>query len=64
MKKSYKNQESGRSIIEIMGVLGLMGLISIGAFVLIRSGMASHRRTMVMDDVSKIVTGVRSSQAA
>ena len=63
MKKSCKNQESGRSIIEIIGVLGLMGLISVGAFVLIRSGMANQRRTMIVDDVSKIVTGVRSLYA-
>ena len=60
MKKSCKNQEFGRSIVELLGVLGIMGLISVGAFVLIRSGMVNQKRTMVMDDVSSIVTGVHA----
>lgn len=60
MTKFYKAHESGRSMVEIVGVLGVMGLISIGAFVLIRSGMTNQKRTMVMDDVASIVTGVHA----
>lgn len=54
------HQESGRSMVEIIGVIAIMALISAGAFILIRSGMASQRRSMIVDDVSKIVSGIRS----
>ena len=53
-------QESGRSMVEIIGVIAIMALMSAGAFMLIRSGMASQRRSMIIDDVSKIVSGIRS----
>lgn len=53
-------QESGRSMVEIIGVIAIMALISAGAFILIRSGMASQRRSIIVDDVSKIVSGIRS----
>ena len=54
------HQESGRSMVEIIGVIAIMTLISAGAFVLIRSGMAAQKRSVIVDDVSKIVSGVRS----
>ena len=58
-----KNSESGRSIVEIIGVLAIMGLITAAAFILIRAGMASQRRSIVDDDVAEIVTGVRTLYA-
>ena len=59
----YKRKESGRSMVEIVGVLAMMGLITAGAFVLIRNGMATQKRNTVIDDVSKIVTGIRTLYA-
>lgn len=56
-------QESGRSMVEIIGVISIMALITAGAFVLIRNSMAAQRRSRIMDDVSKIVTGIRSLYA-
>jgi len=55
--------ESGRSMVEIIGVMALMGLITAAAFVLIKSTNASQKRTIVIDDVAKIVTGVRTLYA-
>ena len=55
--------ESGRSMIEIIGVMALMGLITAAAFILIKSTNASQKRTVVVDDVAKIVTGVRTLYA-
>ena len=57
--KKTKKQESGRSMIEMVGVLAVMGLITAGAFVLISSAMSSQRISRVDDDVSAIVQGVR-----
>ena len=59
MKKQIKKQESGRSMIEMVGVLAVMGLITAAAFVLINSAMSSQRLSRVDDDVSGIVNGVR-----
>ena len=50
-------------MLEIIGVLTLMLMISVGAFVLIRNGTAAQKRNAVMDEVSKIVTGVRTLYA-
>ena len=58
-KKTNKKTESGRSMIEMVGVLAVMGLITAGAFVLISSAMSSQRISRVDDDVSAIVQGVR-----
>lgn len=58
-KKQTKKQESGRSMIEMVGVLAVMGLITAGAFVLITSAMSSQKISRVDDDVSAIVAGAR-----
>lgn len=63
MSGIYRQQESGRSMIEIIGVLAIMGLMTAAAFVLIRNGMATQKRNAVIDDVSKIMTGVRTLYA-
>ena len=63
MSGIYRQQESGRSMIEIIGVLAIMGLMTVAAFVLIRNGMATQKRNVVIDDVSKIMTGVRTLYA-
>jgi len=55
-----KKTESGRSMVEIVGVLAVMGLITAGAFVLITSGMATQKRNTVADDVGNIVQVYRS----
>jgi type II secretory pathway pseudopilin PulG len=58
MKKNKKH-ESGRSMIEMVGVLSVMGLITAGAFVLIRSGLASQRRNRASAEVANIVATIR-----
>lgn len=51
--------ESGRSMIEIVGVLAIMGLITAAAFVLITSGMETRRRNQAADEVGNIVATYR-----
>ena len=53
-------QESGRSMIEMVGVLAIMGIITAGAFVLISTAISTQKRSRVTDDVAAIVSGVRS----
>ncbi|MBO7645321.1 MAG: hypothetical protein J6S57_03390 [Alphaproteobacteria bacterium] len=63
MFKNTKNQESGISMLEIIGVMTVMIMIVVGGFILIRNAMAAQRRNTVMDEVSKIVTGMRTLYA-
>lgn len=52
-------QESGRSMIEMLGVLAIMGVITVGAITMISTAMRTQKRNTVNDDVIQIVTGVR-----
>lgn len=52
-------QESGRSMIEMLGVLFIMGVITIGAVGLISTAMRTQKRNTVNEEVIQIVTGVR-----
>ena len=52
-------QESGRSMIEMLGVLAIMGVITVGAISLISTAMRTQKRNAVNDEVIEIVTGVR-----
>ena len=63
MSGIYRQQQFGRSMIEIIGVLAIMGLMTVASFALIRNGTATQKRNTVIDDVSKIVTGIRSLYA-
>ena len=62
-KKKRNNKiasnDSGRSMVEIVGVLAVMGLITAGAFVLITSSMASQKRNRAADDFANIVQNIR-----
>ena len=52
-------QESGRSMIEMLGVLAIMGLITVGAIGMVSTAMRTQKRSAVNDEVLQIVTGVR-----
>ena len=52
-------QESGRSMIEMLGVLAIMGLITVGAIGMISTAMRTQKRNVVNDEVIEIVTSVR-----
>ncbi|MBO4480111.1 MAG: type II secretion system protein [Alphaproteobacteria bacterium] len=51
--------ESGRSMIEMLGVLAIMGVITIGAISMISTAMRTQKRNTVNEEVLQIVTGVR-----
>lgn len=52
-------QESGRSMIEMLGVLAIMGVITVGAIGMISTAMRTQKRNTVNDEVIQMVTGVR-----
>jgi len=53
-------QESGRSMIEMVGVLAIMGMLTATAFALISLGINRQKQSRVTDDVVTMVSGVRS----
>lgn len=59
VRKVTKKHESGRSMIEMVGVLAVMGLITAAAFVLITSAMRSQKLSRADDDISALAAGVR-----
>lgn len=46
-------------MIEMMGVLAIMGVITVGAITMISTAMRTQKRTTVNDEVMQITTGVR-----
>jgi type II secretory pathway pseudopilin PulG len=50
-------------MIEMVGVLAVMGLITAGAFVLIQSGMKSQKRNRAVTEVANIVAIIRDTYA-
>ena len=57
------NQESGRSMIEMLGVLAIMGVITVGAIGMISTAMRTQKLTAVNDEVVQMVTMVRNLHA-
>ncbi len=53
-------QESGRSMIEMLGVLAIMGVITVGAIGMISTAMRTQKLTTVNDEVVQMVTMVRT----
>lgn len=53
-------QESGRSMVEMLGVLAIMGVITVGAVAMIGNAMRTQKHSTINDEVLQIVTGVRS----
>ncbi|MBR3782612.1 MAG: hypothetical protein IKL14_04480 [Alphaproteobacteria bacterium] len=56
-------QESGRSMIEMLGVLAIMGVITVGAIGMISTAMRTQKLTTVNDQVVQMVTMVRNLHA-
>lgn len=60
MKKQIQQHESGRSMIEMVGVLAIMGLITAAAFALIQSAMTSQRVSKVSDEIDVLASHARA----
>jgi len=60
---SNLKHESGRSMIEMVGVLAIMGLLTVGAFVLIKSSLVSQKISRVSDEIDMLVSNVRTMTA-
>lgn len=58
-----RKYESGRSLVEMVGVLALMGLLTAAAFLLVRSGMMAQKVSRTADEINTLVANVRAIAA-
>ncbi len=55
------NEESGRSMVEMLGVLAIVGVLSIGGIAGYSKAMAKYKLNKTLDQVSMIITNVRTT---
>ena len=60
MNSLYKNEQSGRSMVEMLGVLAIIGVLSIGGISGYSKAMAKYRVNKTLDQISTLVMNIRS----
>ncbi len=60
MKTLYKNEQSGRSMVEMLGVLAIIGVLSVGGIAGYSKAMAKYKLSKAMDQVSMTVANIRT----
>ncbi|MCP4393898.1 MAG: hypothetical protein GY804_06475 [Alphaproteobacteria bacterium] len=53
------DEESGRSMIEMLGVLAIVGVLSIGALAGYSQAMTTHKINLAVEEINTIVTDIR-----
>jgi len=62
MTKIYNiNEQSGRSMVEMLGVLAIVGVLSIGGIAGYSKAMAKYKINKTLDQISLIVTNIRTA---
>ena len=62
--KFNHTQESGRSMVEMLGVLAIIGVLSVGGIAGYSQAMAKFKVTKAMDQVQTIITNMRTLYAS
>jgi len=60
MNKTTYNNQSGRSMVEMLGVLAIVAVLSVGGIAGYSKAMAKFKITKTLDQVSTLVTDIRS----
>ena len=60
MKNMYKNEQSGRSMVEMLGVLAIIGVLSVGGIAGYSKAMTKFKINKSMDQVSMLVANIRT----
>ncbi|MBR1915661.1 MAG: hypothetical protein IJ830_04415 [Alphaproteobacteria bacterium] len=56
-----RNNETGRSMVEMLGVLAIIGVLSAGGLAGYSKAMFKHKLNSTMEQISIMVTGVRTA---
>ena len=60
MKNIYKNEQSGRSMVEMLGVLAIIGVLSVGGIAGYSKAMTKFKINKSMDQISMLVANIRT----
>lgn len=61
MKKfTYKNEQTGRSMVEMLGVLAIVGVLSVGGITGYTKAMAKFKIGKTQDQIMNVINNVRS----
>ena len=55
-----RSEQSGRSMVEMLGVLAIIGVLSVGGIAGYSKAMAKFKLSKAMDQVSNVVTNIRT----
>ena len=61
MTNMYNKEEAGRSMVEMLGVLAIVGVLSIGGISGYSKAMAKYKVNKTLDQVSMLVTNIRTT---
>ena len=64
MKSLYKSEQSGRSMVEMLGVLAIIGVLSVGGIAGYSKAMAKYKTTQVLDQISMLTANIRTAFAS
>lgn len=64
MKRYMASQESGRSMIEMLGVLAIIGVLSVGGIAGYSMAMSKFKTTKSIDQIQTITTNLRTLMAS
>ena len=60
MIKIYKNEQNGRSMVEMLGVLAIIGVLSVGGIAGYSKAMTKFKINKSMDQISMLVANIRT----
>lgn len=63
MMKKIKSQQDGRSMVEILGVLAIIGILSVGGIAGYSKAMAKYKLTKTQDQLQLLTINIRSAFA-
>ena len=64
MKNLFKNEQSGRSMVEMLGVLAIIGVLSVGGISGYSKAMAKYKLTKAQDQMAMILINIRTAFAS
>lgn len=62
--RNFHSQETGRSMVEMLGVLAIVGVLSVGGIAGYSQAMSKFKVTKAMDQVQTIITNIRTLYAS
>ena len=64
MKNFYKKSQLGRSMVEMLGVLAIIGVLSVGGIAGYSKAMEKHKINKALEQVSLIIAQIRTTFSA